>query len=348
MLGSLQNVHYRKEDPVRSLTPDAMLCRAKRCAAATLTFEERGQPHVVWYHPAISGTIAIIGPADIDGKHYTHALLCEIGLGRTRPYQPCRPSWLNGELVSARRPMGVLTDTQYKRVGELVFSMVQEIVDTKVKQWKSAHRFLPITQTYFSRKQRCFLSRVAFKPFIRGIRFSFPLISQFGSDVCHAELFGNHTLQESLKGLARFIDLMLTHHYIRRHSWKGRRPFTKLKWVQMCDAQVEARRLPRRHIERLLEACPGGKRNRFYPYLAFLWNVNGKRTLEWRLASRVLPGCRERTRGIQLSIVRVVKKRGYLVAEIFPSQELITQKLEEDYLRTTAFSKSSIIPGVPF
>lgn len=304
------------------------LRRARHCAAITVVASDT-EFSVERHRQADCGTIAIIGPCS-NGALHEEALLCEIGLGKSRPY---REGWHIVDGVRRCIPprySAPFPIPRYELIGRELFLLMQTLVDERVSQWKTMGFYLPHSKNHLSRHQKAYLRSVQYKPVIRGVRFSVPIESQIAQDLAWAELFANSALTESLSGFARYIDLTLTHHYVHRKQWKGRTFFRDLTHVQECVDQIKKRRLKVRHLERLFELYPGGKTSPFLPHLKYLFGINGEYSPERMLANAATAGVQERVKGLTVEITRVEPRHGYLVVEIFPSPQLVATRLAQD------------------
>lgn len=304
----------------RTKSMQETLRRARECAALTVTVRDE-ELAVERHRTGNFGTIAIVNE---------EALLCEIGLGKSRPY---REGWHTKEGVRtyiAKRREVPLAIPNYESIGRRLLLLLQEFVDERVSEWKSLGFYLPHTKNHMSRRQKTYLRSVKYKPVVRGVRFSVPIESEIARDLAWAELYENKDLVDSLSGLARYIDLTLTHHYVRRKQWRGKTFFRNLVHVKECVAQIQERKLKARHLERLFDLYPGGAKSSFLPHLKYLFGINGARSPERMLADRASAGVHERVKGLKVEVISLNTHHGYLVAEIFPSREYVKKRLAEE------------------
>ena len=161
-----------------------------------------------WVNPNFKlDVIAIIGRGEkalLGLSTMPKALLCEIGLNRSRPYCTAyyRPK------IRARRKFFALTREQYLLVAPIVFAKLLELAQEKVSNWRNPTFYLPTPNNYFKRGTGKSESSIRYKEQPRGVRFSFSLLDEdFVNDVHWAELNGNRQLARHLVGLAHKISL---------------------------------------------------------------------------------------------------------------------------------------------
>ena len=281
--------------------------------------------------------IAIIGPGEFLGRKYREALLCEIGLGRSRSYhdaQRPKDSKLNeSRWVEKRRKWFFLNKEEYLVVAPLIFEILQELTDKKVATWK--HNFysddpflLPTPRNYFSRHQKKLHQSISMRPQRTGIRFAVSKKDEFLVRDIYWAALNNLDLKIHLNGLAKFIDLYLSPYKKQRPL---RRRFSKLKRVvrvkRTCLSLLSKRGAYL--LPELLKCLPKGQRNPLWPHLVYLLGYGGSATKERRLADSALPDSKNRVGNLEVKITTGlfgkygkqgdILIRDHIVFEVLPS-----------------------------
>ncbi len=268
------------------------------------------------------GVIAIIGPGEFQGKTYGEVVLCEVGIGKSRPYHESgKPSgsFGNGETrkISSRKKWFSLAQEQYLAVSPILFLVFQKLTNEKVKSWK--HGFfsddpflIPTARNYFSRHQKKVFSVNSHKPQPSGTRFAVSLNDLLlARDIFWAE-FNNSFTVYRLKGLARFLDLYL--------SWLngGKGPIMKVSkkreeniWKSLGPLSSKSPHL----VPELLAYLP--KRRLAFSYISDLIR-NSSETFERKLANSALLNPEARLNGISIRITTGLGKRDHIVFEVAP------------------------------
>jgi len=278
----------------------------------------------VWRNPdGRLGVIAIIGPGEFQGKTYDKAILCEVGIGVSRPYHEAgKPlnSLRNGETAKIQRRWKwfSLTEEQYLAVSPILFLVFQKLTNEKVATWKkgffSDDPFLiPTARNYFSRHQKKVFSVNSRKPQPSGTRFAVSLNNLLlARDIFWAE-FNNSFTVYRLKGLARFLDLYL--------SWLNGNKYPIMKvskvrerniWKSLGPLSSKSPHL----VPELLAYLP--KRRLAFSYISDLVGNSGE-TFERKLANSALPNPEARLNGISIRITTgISSKRDHIVFEVAP------------------------------
>jgi len=255
--------------------------------------------------------IVIIGQGLVplgDYPQTKEALLCEIGLWRSRPHR-------NTHEIRARRKFFELTEDQYRLVAPVVFAKLFELANTTVASWENQTFAIPHPHHYYKRKPGELETSTKYKEVLRGVKFSFDRRDErFIQDICWGEMNGNDNLKSHLKGLARLIAMNLKPY---RGDGRSMKQFEKLKGAKPVIRVLRAKKL---HLHLLAELIsrylPDGVN---YPHAHLLAEVIGWDMIPTRFqqkAKQALPGVKERLAGIQLRIDH--QKNGYLVIEITP------------------------------
>ena len=303
---------------------------------ARIVLTIRGNAIIQTRNPAGGlGIIAVLGPGDFNGQHFNQALLCEIGLVKSRPYHRAnRPATKNsqGQYLSKRRKWFSLNKSQYLLAAPIIFSLLRQLTNKAVSQRKANIDnpfYLPTSRHYFSRYHNTLFKSVSFQPQLQGSRFSICLEDEFFvRDIYWADL-NNPATKNRLKGMAKFIDL-----YLSSYKKGFRRRFLKLKKVKKVQMFLYRRGQsiywPRHHEIEMLSHLPSGKRNPLWSHLTSdLIHWDGEKTRERCLAEAAPANPESRLGQIRLIVTtslngqnkyRIVPKfRDHIVFEVFPS-----------------------------
>lgn len=286
------------------------------------------------------GIIAVVGPGKFLGMDFKKALLCEIGLGKSRPYHEAkRPG--GEKFIQKRRRWFSLTEEQYLIIAPEIFKLLQGLADNRIDNWKcgpnSDNPFrIRVPRSFWSRHEKTLFQTLSWKPLPRGARFAVSLSDEFDEfllkDIFWAELNLNSGLQGHLKGLARFIDLYLSVYKDKIGKNGFSRRFPKLKRVQQIREMIYSSSLsgsPYLLIE-MLNYLPQKESNCLWPYITtHLIPFGGEETKERKLSTQAITGPESRLKGIQLRIKtgldgrnlyqKTPKERDHVVFEIFSS-----------------------------
>jgi len=259
------------------------------------------------------GVLAIIGPSSGFGQSFPEVLLCEVGVGRSRPYNATGVN--NGSpQIPKRRKWFRLSEEQYTLTAPFVFEYLQKRAQNVVRSWKSGSDFwLPSPRGYWSRNQNKLFCSTVWRLWPKGVKFSFPLDTPFIEDILWAERNLNLQVANAIGGLARFIDTRLS-NYKRMEGWRGVKPFKNLKGVR--DVEEAMDKIPPHLRGEVLKRLPSGPENRLYNELLEhfgLWDLlkeDGK--------ENPLPNPEARLGNIQLRITSPpCDDRKYAVCEVF-------------------------------
>ncbi len=295
---------------------------------SSLNIQENSRPGL--------GIIAVIGPGEFQGRHFEETVLCEIGLGQSRPYHEARKPE-EKTFIQYRRKWFSLSEEQYLIIAPQIFRLLQELTDKRVNNWKcgpkSENPFrIRVPRNFWYRHGKTLFQNSSWKPALRGARFAVSLADKWlFNDIFWAELNINFCLKRHLIGFARFIDLYLSVYKKNLRKNDLSRRFLKLKKVQEINTIIHSSSLsksPYLLIE-LLGHLPGRENNRLWPYISSqLIPWDGRETRERIIASRVLPDPELRLGKIQLRIEtgldgrnkyqRMPKKRDHIVFEVYP------------------------------
>lgn len=248
------------------------------------------------------------------------AVLLEVGVGCSRPYHEAigRNQTRPVSSISSRAKWFLLSMEQYKEVAPLVSENMDTYARERVSSWKngpfSDDPFLIKTsRTWYSRgRKKTLYTPLVKKAWPRGIRFSVATRDELLlGDVLRADL---SYMQQSLTGLAKFIDMRLNGFRLTRHSDEK---LLGLKCVRDVIEAVERRRLLPHHIRFMadLRHSNGQKAIRHHRFrkIAMRWGIDNK--IEPELLELAQGPCL----GNQLKITTGLESlRPYVVFEVFP------------------------------
>ncbi|MEK7643537.1 MAG: hypothetical protein AAB372_03785 [Patescibacteria group bacterium] len=244
-------------------------------------------------NPALN-VIAIIGPGNFVGRQFSKALLCEIGIGASRPYREANIK-RGGKRVMKRHKWFTLSSTQYEHLASRLFKLLHAIAANRVATWKSGDRFFLSTTRHWhtKRQKKIVVYRDQSMEVPRGCRFSVsPADELLCADICWAEIHSPRVLRH-LQNLARFIDRTLSQYRINGFV----RSFQNLGFVKKIKTQLRAQLCisiaPHLLIE-MLRHYPHGAKNRLFSDIEdmvfdLLVEDQALEIRELALAKRVLP-----------------------------------------------------------
>jgi len=271
------------------------------------------------------GVIAIIGPGEFQGKMYGEAVLCEVGIGESRPYHAAKKplsAMKGGEArsIAARRKWFSLTVSQYLAIAPILFLVFQKLTNEKVKNWE--HGFfsddpflIPTAYNRFSRHQKKFFSVSNYRPQACGTRFSVSLEDGFlVEDVYWGEL-NNYSTLHRLRGLARFLDVFTSwNNGHKRKTLRISKGKEERIWKSLGPLSSKSPHL----VPELLRYLP--KHKLAFSYISNL--VGGAHeTAERKLASLALANPETRLNGISIRITTGISKRDHIVFEVAPRDD---------------------------
>lgn len=264
--------------------------------------------------------LAVIGPGEAFGKKFEEALLCEVGIGKSRPYHMAnkpRQSRTGGESakVMPRRKWFYLSDKQYQQLAPIVFSVLQETTNQAVRGWKKSFFnnnpwYVPARRSFFLKRWKKVKTSEKAYAILRGTRYAVSLADRhFLSDIFSAEL---ETNQQRLSGLRRYLDKRLS--IVARRKRNGR-PKAFVDVEAALDKKYLSRYLA---IEVLRRFVPW---HRFFDELCALVGWNGKdATPEHKLIAAALPRSEQRLNEIQIRVTTGLdQKKDHIVFEVFPN-----------------------------
>ncbi len=263
--------------------------------------------------------VAIIGPGaagasappKIRGMAYSEAVLCEVGIGKGRPYvgtnvqhavrTPEGKKW-----VAKRRKWFFLTEEQYRAVAPALFAFLQRRVDEKTAAWKfGPHRPFRyhIEEVRWKIRTHDFQQRVRTRVPRYGMYFTVSAVDELlARDIYCAELTCNPHLKRTMAGLANYMHACLR-TYNTRFAWER---FCALKGVGAITRRLHMHtdRLPTYLLAEMLTwHFPEGTQYRFWPELLRLVGWDGKKTPQAIAASHALPGIADRIGNMVIFVV---------------------------------------------
>lgn len=306
--------------------------RVKKFALAVITLTPENEVFVQENLRGKLAVIAVIGPAnDPHGNHLDEALLCEVGLWRSRPFirsRGCEPELWFGKRKTTKRGSGkrisipkrrewfALSSEQYKIVSPVVFATIQNLIDHRISTWKTGENInwimnlrLPTTNSRKRSQVKSFFIRNRHIP--RGIQVAFPGDELFLRDIYWAELNCNPIIKKYLKEFAKWIYRNIS----RYEMGYRRRDFRTLVGFRSVSQLFSRSVLPRHLKIEALQFLPGGYRYPLYHELRKLLHWSGEPTREHRIAM-LAPNPHPRLDGIVLRTKG--EKHGCLVCEIYP------------------------------
>lgn len=289
-------------------------------ADGTIKFESNQEPRL--------GVLAIIGPALGFEDKYNEVLLAEIGVSQSRPYHAA--FGLNRKKgqseIPGRQKCFSLSKDQYQRIAPFVFLKLQELANKRVASWGKGYFSddpfrVRTPRKYLSRHQKTLFETETYVIIVQGARFSIDVRDSFFiSDVFWAELNLGQELKKILKGLAKFISLLLYDKYRNSH-WQGE-SFLKLKYVQTIRDILVRKQMPVYLIKEMLDLNII-KDDRFKYILESIGidlSKISEKTRERKLSDIVLSNPEQRLGKIQLRVTTgFEKKKDFIVFEVFPS-----------------------------
>lgn len=284
-----------------------------------------GTVEVIRNKNPVLNMFAVIGPATGYGGEHPEALLMEIGLWRTRPYREAtyrengRRKWLRERAIWFK-----MSPEQYQLVAPRLFEELGEYAKSIMRSWKRGPYsdnpikiFVP--KTHYGIAKRKFEMRERYRPALQGVRFSISVEDEFLlSDVYWAELNEKGFRGQQLRGLARYVDMVLSRLY-KGNQYSGER-FLRLQGVQnLIDSCSRLRSHP--YLLKELVRSKRIKDDRFFLILKSLGVEDDATSRERQYADEVLPHPQKRISMEELQIRMMSglqKAKPYVVAEILP------------------------------
>jgi len=277
-----------------------------------LTQNSEGELNVI----AVVGSGAGLSGTPVHGQQFKEALLCEVGLAKTKPYRQTK--WHPGErkYCKKRRRWFTLSEEQYKSVAPLLFLKLQSRANKIIGSWKNGGCFTTSITIRNFREKATFNYRKGRAEVLSGVRFSVLTADKLLlADIYGAEL-RNPKLIQQMNGFARAIDARLSKHR------RGYRTFNKLRAAHDVLRMFEHTSLPEHLKVETLERLPGGRNNVFYYAIKDMMEWEYGRTPESLLVDKAL--CRDYTNNIRFRVA--YRRPEYVVVEIFKNEfmEVIT------------------------
>jgi hypothetical protein len=274
------------------------------------------------------GVIAVVGPTQAFGECFSEAVLCEIGLGKSRPYHEANKpklKLLQGEpkSIPKRKKWFQLSESQYLAVLPFLFRRMREITDAKcwARKCHPDNPFLvPTPRNYYSHREKILHESESLRPAISGTRFSVSKKDLLLRSYINHVYFTSKKLKERLGGLARFIDKRLKSYRINGHK----KQFCELPGAIQIKEMVETRKksLPPYLLTEMLHwHLPKGKKNVYFYHLCNLFGLDGEEAKHRNIMNESLPDAKHRLDEVDLRIIRKNPKEDYIVFELFPSSE---------------------------
>jgi hypothetical protein len=266
--------------------------------------------------------ISIVGPARVSNMLFTKGVLCEIGIGKTRPYheskKPKSTLGLNEpKNIPPRKKWFYLTVEQYLAVAPFIFQNLKKLTDSRVDSWKCNTRnpyYVSTTRRYWSQRRKKTYIWDTFQAFPCGTRYAVSRKDEFLLQDIYAAYLNSHRLSHRLANLSRFVSKRLVPYYSKRYH----RHFSRQQGFLEIKNTIEQSRLSKYLIAELLGSyLPKRTKNVFYDELCELLEWNQEETSEQKMARNCLPGIEKRNHGIDLKVVH--ENLEYLVIEVFPS-----------------------------
>ncbi|MCF7836041.1 MAG: hypothetical protein K9M15_02880 [Candidatus Marinimicrobia bacterium] len=268
---------------IELIKKDVSIIREKAVGVIIISPNNKNFEFIENKRPRLS-VLAIIGPSEKFGEKFDQVLLCEVGIGRTRPYSESQGirRKKHESNIAYRRKWFALSEKQYLLVARFVFNFLQELTEKKISKWKSGGSFFVKTPNRFWTKKRKILEySESHKEWPRGSRFSFNKEDVFFiEDIFWSEIKNSEQNSQITDGLTRFTDKRLS-PYKKRTDYKDKKPFAKLKGVQ--DIRETMDKLPLYLKAEVLKKLPNGEKNFFYHELKKLFGIK-KETKEHTLA----------------------------------------------------------------
>lgn len=312
--------------------------------------------------------IGIIGPGKANGYYFQEALLEEIGISRSHPYRKGKvPEALQEEdkpkAITYRYSGFSLSQSQYLLVAPIIFDVIQGMADERVAGWQSGTPdnkfYVPGVKCRYNKTSERLEYRSTKKGFVgvdSGVRFSASLEGFFARDIFWAGLI-------AVGKFARLISLRLEHRLGRKRKTKPKKEHQAKKRAIRPRARASLESLLRfREAQTMIAqsafsewlrpnvilCLPDGDNNRFAPHLRNALKSHEETTLEYELAQQALPGQEARI-NIKLKLISLKKgRKGYVVFEVFPSEDWQKYKIFHKQLEIPEQNNSEPFSDLPF
>jgi hypothetical protein len=272
--------------------------------------------------------IAIIG-RDCSTVYDSPALLAEVGLWRTKPFQPSqigRAGRNNGgagrrTCIPERGCHSKLTKDQYEIVTPVVFSEMQKLVNSRTNGWKRKSYWtrVPVIVQRSGRKfhyKRSSSVKLWYwwvsMEWPRGLRFSVCARSRFAQDVLWAELNLNNGIKQYLRIIANSFDSALSGYSAPSLNPKN---FGKLKGFRLISEVMKIDKISWHLLIEALGCLP--EQTHYRNQLARFIGWDGFDTKEKELSLAALPDPATRLGDIQIRTFGI--KNGFLSFEVMPT-----------------------------
>jgi hypothetical protein len=274
--------------------------------------------------------LAVIGSGEAFGEKFDKAVLCEIGLSRSRPYNEAKGlGGKAGELnIPPRKKCFYLSREQYIAVAPTIFRCLQKLTNERVLRWQTGPHnnnpfLIPAPRHFFAKRHKKLFIRETFRSFPIGTRYAVSLQDEYLlSDIFWGEINLNANLKWQLRGLGRFIDKRLSLY--RGGGYKGRKSFFALMGVKDIERTLGENKYLKRHllVEMMKKYLPKGRKNEFWEGLCNLIGWDGEDVKEHKLANSVYPNPELRLNGLQLRVTTGLDVgKNHIVFEVLPSRQ---------------------------
>lgn len=284
--------------------------------------------------------VAVIGPYKDEKWDLEEALLLEVGLNRTRPYNECNiPPSLRKEGEPRNftiRYHGLhLTPEQYQLVAPHIFEYLESRAAAQVSSRKDGWQPYKVKalgkhnssdhlhKPFLGRRGKLVTAKLKYEvpPLVR---FSARMTDRlFVSDIYWAELFGNQKVQDQLKGLGNeiqtLLDTALKKTQTTPKDWRKNKLFNlaMIKFDRFTISYGDSLGRDRSYLQKILLRDHVGERHYFFDEiatrLAWVWDEPIK---EEQSALQALPDPELRLNGIQIKVWRIIKNQ--LTFDVFP------------------------------
>lgn len=293
----------------------------------------------------ILDVIAIVGPGNYAGNGIIaeKAVLAEVGIGPTRPYNDARPF---GKWIQRRDSDFALRHPLPLSLREEVFSTVKVLAEKKLRRIKNLTWTILKKETHFSKQQRKMIDwGLSIREYPKGVRFSIKSSDQLLPEIFNFELAHNPLISFQLRKMARLIDMCLnkyrkTHYSDKEMQNMLRSPTSRIKAV--ADI-LENKKLFPHHYSFLLNCGLVKKPDLLLQIITHL-NLCSSQDIENATVAIQTSVMRDPL-GLQIrTIPENHKKRDFVVFEVC-LPELIQKRKEEqeiESLRKTNFAEELV------